>query len=177
MLTSFVLKFIIRKHCVDNKFSTRQYVGSVNKEVQTVMMHVLQYIYLSPSTHRWSSRSTSTMGQLYSPPFRGPPLPREITDMVIDFLHYDVQSLLACALVSSSWLRSSRLHLFHTCAIGPKQLDIAFDAIIILKHGRGYPRSAAHYLPLLFAQTRAQDLTMLSTTSPPPHPPRGKVRA
>lgn len=150
MLTSFVLKFIIRKHCVDNKFSTRQYVGSVNKEVQTVMMHVLRYIYFSPSTHRWSSRSTSTMGQLYSPPFRGPPLPREITDMVIDFLHYDVQSLLACALVSSSWLRSSRLHLFHTCAIRPKQLDVAFDTIITNTDVGTYFRQLTIYHCFLF---------------------------
>ena len=90
------------------------------------------------------------MGQLYSSPFRGPPLPRETIDMVIDFLHYDVQSLLACALVSSSWLRSSRLHLFHTCAIRPKQLDVAFDTIITNTDVGTYFRQLTIYHCFLF---------------------------
>lgn len=41
-------------------------------------------------------------------------LPPELIDMVIDFLHNDRPSLLACSLVCRSWLPESRVHLFHT---------------------------------------------------------------
>ena len=59
-------------------------------------------------------------------------LPVELTDMIIDFLHDDVTSLLACALVSHSWLPSSRLHLFHSYAINDsKHFELAFYTIVV----------------------------------------------
>ncbi|PIL34448.1 hypothetical protein GSI_03224 [Ganoderma sinense ZZ0214-1] len=58
-------------------------------------------------------------------------IPVELTDMIIDFLHDDVQSLLACAVVSHSWLPSSRLHLFRSCTIkDPSQFEVAFRTIV-----------------------------------------------
>ena len=48
----------------------------------------------------------------------GPPrLPAELTDRIIDFCHNDKRTLKNCALVHSSWLPASRLHLF--CTITP----------------------------------------------------------
>lgn len=41
------------------------------------------------------------------------PFPPEVTDAVIDQLHSDINSLRACALTSSSWLPTSRYHLFN----------------------------------------------------------------
>ena len=41
-----------------------------------------------------------------------PYLPQEIKDQVIDLLHDDDETLRSCALVSRSWLRQSRKHLF-----------------------------------------------------------------
>ena len=43
-----------------------------------------------------------------------PRLPPELTDRIIDFCHNDKKTLSNCALTHSSWLASSRLHLFHT---------------------------------------------------------------
>ena len=58
-------------------------------------------------------------------------IPPELTDTIIDFLHDDVQSLLACALVSHSWLPCSRLHLFQSCTIrDPGQFEVAFRTIL-----------------------------------------------
>jgi len=47
---------------------------------------------------------------------RPPPhhLPPELTDRIIDFCHNDKATLSNCALTHSSWLATSRLHLFHT---------------------------------------------------------------
>ncbi|KAJ7179643.1 hypothetical protein C8R46DRAFT_646264 [Mycena filopes] len=41
-----------------------------------------------------------------------PALPQELFDHIIDFLFDDLESLRACALVSSNFLRSSRIHVF-----------------------------------------------------------------
>ena len=58
-------------------------------------------------------------------------IPPELTDTIIDFLHDDVQSLLACALVSHSWLPCSRLHLFRSCTIrDPERFEVAFRTIV-----------------------------------------------
>jgi len=47
-----------------------------------------------------------------------PYLPQEIKDQVIDLLHEDDETLRSCALVSRSWLRQSRKHLFADVRIG-----------------------------------------------------------
>ena len=46
-------------------------------------------------------------------------LPGEITDYIIDFLHCDINSLKACAIVCRTWLPSSRFHLFSTVVCRP----------------------------------------------------------
>jgi len=47
-----------------------------------------------------------------------PYLPQEIKDQVIDLLHEDDETLRSCALVSRSWHRQSRKHLFAEVRIG-----------------------------------------------------------
>lgn len=49
-----------------------------------------------------------------------PPMPPELTDLVIDFLHNDRASLKNCSLVSHQWLPAARYHLFHT--LNPMQM-------------------------------------------------------
>lgn len=44
-------------------------------------------------------------------------LPQELTDIVIDHLHNDKTSLIACSLVSHDWLWSARYHLFYDANI------------------------------------------------------------
>ncbi|KAI0350813.1 hypothetical protein OH77DRAFT_1008220 [Trametes cingulata] len=50
-----------------------------------------------------------------------PPLPGEITDAIIDHLHDSRDTLRSCALVCSSWLASSRHHLFAFFSAGPEK--------------------------------------------------------
>ncbi|KAK7448795.1 hypothetical protein VKT23_013525 [Stygiomarasmius scandens] len=50
-------------------------------------------------------------------------LPQELVDTIIDFLFDDKDSLNSCALVSKSWLPSSRFHLFHTVALASTDTD------------------------------------------------------
>ncbi len=45
--------------------------------------------------------------------------PGEILDYIIDFLHWDVRSLKACALVCTAWTPSARFHLFNTITCHP----------------------------------------------------------
>jgi len=40
------------------------------------------------------------------------PLPREILDLIVDYLHDDPTSLGSCCLVSKSWIHPARTHLF-----------------------------------------------------------------
>ncbi|KAM5540157.1 hypothetical protein V8D89_006297 [Ganoderma adspersum] len=68
--------------------------------------------------------------------------PQEITDMIIDFLHDDVESLLACALVSRSWLPASRFHLFGSCTIkGATEFQTAFRTITMTPDVGSYVRA------------------------------------
>ncbi|RPD53069.1 hypothetical protein L226DRAFT_347986 [Lentinus tigrinus ALCF2SS1-7] len=53
-------------------------------------------------------------------PLSKPHFPAELVDVVIDFLHDDPRTLKTCALVSRSWLISSRYHLFHTYTISDR---------------------------------------------------------
>lgn len=46
-------------------------------------------------------------------------LPQEILDHVIDHFHSDLPTLRICALVSHTWLPSSRVHIFHTVSLHP----------------------------------------------------------
>ena len=55
--------------------------------------------------------------------------PQEITDIIIDYLHHDVPSLQACALVSRAWLPSSRFHLFRSYTINPSRFEGAYRII------------------------------------------------
>jgi len=41
-----------------------------------------------------------------------PPLPSEILDLIVDFLHNERDALKACCLVSKSWIHRTRRHLF-----------------------------------------------------------------
>ncbi|RDX42312.1 hypothetical protein OH76DRAFT_1303360, partial [Lentinus brumalis] len=45
--------------------------------------------------------------------------PGEILDYIIDFLHCDVKSLKACALVCTAWTPSAHFHLFNTITCHP----------------------------------------------------------
>ena len=57
--------------------------------------------------------------------------PPELTDAVIDQLHDDINSLRACALTSSSWLSTSRYHLFN---------DVFFeDEVSVLRWIQTFP--------------------------------------
>ncbi|KAI0786587.1 hypothetical protein C8Q75DRAFT_770539 [Abortiporus biennis] len=43
-----------------------------------------------------------------------PPLPLELHEVIIDYLHLDRKSLASCDLVCKGWVPTSRMHLFHT---------------------------------------------------------------
>ncbi|KAJ6624192.1 hypothetical protein B0H10DRAFT_2212925 [Mycena sp. CBHHK59/15] len=58
-----------------------------------------------------------------------PALPQELFDLIIDHLFDDVNSLSACALVSASFLSSSRAHLFSHIKIGPQNPRTSIDAL------------------------------------------------
>lgn len=44
-------------------------------------------------------------------------LPQELIDTIVDFLHNDTPTLIACSLVASNWLPSTRFHLFGTVCV------------------------------------------------------------
>ncbi|THU77144.1 hypothetical protein K435DRAFT_703039, partial [Dendrothele bispora CBS 962.96] len=48
-------------------------------------------------------------------------LPQELVDSIIDHLFDDPVSLKTCALVSKSWLPSTRHHIFHHIRLDPSQ--------------------------------------------------------
>ncbi|EMD31054.1 hypothetical protein CERSUDRAFT_120173 [Gelatoporia subvermispora B] len=77
-------------------------------------------------------------------------LPPEITDRVIDFLHYDISTLRRCALVCRAWLPASRFHLFQC-------------AYVTSRDGWGHPDSPfLHFCPHLAPFVRE---VVLSTPS------------
>lgn len=51
------------------------------------------------------------------------PLPPEITDMIIDYLHRDKAALASCSFVSRSWIPSTRYHLFERIILQPSNID------------------------------------------------------
>ena len=57
-------------------------------------------------------------------------LPTELTDAIIDHLHDDKKSLFSCSLVSSRWLESSRIHLFHSVIVRGEKPDRGFASFI-----------------------------------------------
>ena len=46
-----------------------------------------------------------------------PPLPHELSDHIIDFLHDDRQTLSACSLTCRAWLATARFHRFSTTTV------------------------------------------------------------
>ncbi|KAF9473404.1 hypothetical protein BDN70DRAFT_965243 [Pholiota conissans] len=46
-----------------------------------------------------------------------PPLPPEICDIALDYLHDDIQALVKCSTLCKSWLPTCRLHLYSTVCI------------------------------------------------------------
>ena len=67
--------------------------------------------YLVVLPDRWRGIIQKSRRRPMPPPRRLPP---ELTDRIIDFCHNDKRTLSNCALTHSSWLATSRLHLFHT---------------------------------------------------------------
>lgn len=61
-------------------------------------------------------------------------LPQEIIDMIVDYFHDDKRSLVACSVVSSTWLPAARHHLFYT-----HRLDARRD-------GTGYAGAVSSFL-------------------------------
>lgn len=62
-----------------------------------------------------------------------PALPAELVDIVIDHLFDDKPSLRACALVSSTWLPTSRYHLFRSITVFIKQGMLFADFLNFLR--------------------------------------------
>ncbi|KAJ7701198.1 hypothetical protein B0H17DRAFT_1046190 [Mycena rosella] len=60
---------------------------------------------------------------------QGPVLPQELFDLVIDHLLDDLESLRVCAVVSSSFLHSSRMHLFSHLKVGPFDQEHCIDEL------------------------------------------------
>jgi len=46
-----------------------------------------------------------------------PPLPQELTDMIIDYLYYDLTTLRSCAVVCRTWTNACRHHLFEKVSL------------------------------------------------------------
>lgn len=80
-------------------------------------------------------------------------LPVELTDRVIDFCHDDKRTLSKCALTHSSWLATSRLHLFHTITTGVRE---GTDREIQLK-------STSHKSSFVFSHRRSFILPYIRT--------------
>ncbi|KAI0755799.1 hypothetical protein C8Q74DRAFT_323001 [Fomes fomentarius] len=55
----------------------------------------------------------------------------EITDAIIDYLHYDKRSLYSCALVCRAWLASSRHHLFRRFSLSNLRPTAAYHRGIV----------------------------------------------
>ncbi|KAJ7122395.1 hypothetical protein C8R44DRAFT_919616 [Mycena epipterygia] len=64
----------------------------------------------------WSPSPYPAAQELVGPPRLTAP---ELVDMIIDFLHASPESLVSCALVSSSWRPASQFHLFSDVRISP----------------------------------------------------------
>jgi len=78
-------------------------------------------------------------------------LPRELVDMIIDFLHDDKSSLHSCCLVTRSWLASSRYHLFYSVTIDDQAQDHFGPASQNVQHRlTTLPGSVAEYIQELY---------------------------
>ncbi|EKM56550.1 uncharacterized protein PHACADRAFT_253742 [Phanerochaete carnosa HHB-10118-sp] len=75
-------------------------------------------------------------------------LPPELCDMVIDHLHDDKTSLALCSLVSASWLRSARYHLFDSIYIYCEKEADAFQKF--LDYLRSTPSVCAYIKDICF---------------------------
>jgi hypothetical protein len=59
----------------------------------------------------------------------GPVLPQELLDLIVDHLFDDLESLRACALVSSNFLPSSRTHIFSHLRVGRLNREHSIDEL------------------------------------------------
>lgn len=58
-------------------------------------------------------------------------IPPELCDMVVDFLHEDKDTLASCTLVSRSWLRVARYHLFDSIYVHCEQDPDTFTKFLV----------------------------------------------
>ena len=63
----------------------------------------------------WTSTSVLDTPMTTSAPY----VPAELTDIVVDLLHDDEESLATCALVCKGWLPAARYHLFRELLLHP----------------------------------------------------------
>jgi len=63
-----------------------------------------------------------------------PPLPPELIDHIIDYLHDSPSTLRTCALVCQAWIAPSRFHLFYFLSIGPKRRSsVPLESVSLLQ--------------------------------------------
>ncbi|KAJ7929068.1 hypothetical protein B0H13DRAFT_2310933 [Mycena leptocephala] len=94
-----------------------------------------------------------------------PALPQELFDLIIDHLFDDVESLRACALVSSNFLPSSRAHIFSHLKVGPIDHEHSIDelreilarspTLLLTFMGRGMACLACAWGSTVFAHPRS----------------------
>jgi len=58
-----------------------------------------------------------------------PPIPQDIVDIVIDFLHDDKQSLMDCRRMCRSWTYSTHTHLFKSIRVERRRSEVAFTLV------------------------------------------------
>ncbi|KAF8964422.1 hypothetical protein BDZ97DRAFT_1919105 [Flammula alnicola] len=58
-----------------------------------------------------------------------PAFPKELCDVIIDYLHDDKEVLTKCSLVCTDWLPSTRFHLFSYVQLVSIDIDVALDVI------------------------------------------------
>ncbi|KAI0090841.1 hypothetical protein BDY19DRAFT_992248 [Irpex rosettiformis] len=78
----------------------------------------------------------------------GKKLPAELTDAILDQLRGDKSTLLNCAVVCSSWLQTSRYHLFHTLRIDNSKPSRSFSDFVAFIRGSPHICAYIHSLSL-----------------------------
>lgn len=67
-----------------------------------------------------------------------PPIPPELCDHVVDFLHHDLSSLRECSLTCRAFIPTTRVHLFHTISLHTPKLCTAFGRLLDMSPYLGY---------------------------------------
>ncbi|KAJ7635041.1 hypothetical protein FB45DRAFT_479793 [Roridomyces roridus] len=91
-------------------------------------------------------------------PEDGPVLPQELLDLVIDHLADDLQTLRSCALVSSSVLQYSRVHIFSRLRVGPLNKDNLRDGPLDGDHAIGTLLKLFRHSPTVAARVKSLHL-------------------